>query len=108
MQKGSLSLVRNDDQDLGITVLNPDQSAYNLSGCALIFTARTPAYFSDPLINKTVTNHLDPVAGLSQFSFVPADTAGLSDKPYFFDIRLISAASKATTLIYGDLTILPL
>jgi hypothetical protein len=107
MQNGSLSLVRGDDVDVGLQINNPDQTAYNLSGCALTFTARQNAFFSTVLLTKTVTQHLSNTGGTSQFSFVPADTLSMDDTTHYFDIKLTSASGKISTLMYGDLTIRP-
>lgn len=107
MIRADLSLVRGDDQDVGLSLAQPDGSAYNLSGCAFTFTARQDTYFSAPILTKIVTDHLDPVAGLSQLFFVPADTASLDDLTHYFDIKLTSAAGKISTLCYGDFTVKP-
>lgn len=108
MQNSTLSLVRGDDQDVGINVNNPDGSYYNLSGCAIIFGLHQDAnYFSNIILQKTVTGHYGAVSGASMISFVSGDTAGLGDCTYFFDVKLISAANKVTTLMAGDLLIYP-
>lgn len=107
MQTGTLTLARDDDQVVGITLTNSDGTAYDLTGCSFVFIARHPIYSSEIVLQQTVTDHLDPTAGLSQFTFVPADTAALGQPTYFFTVRLLSAAGKWTTLMKGDLLIVP-
>lgn len=107
MQTGTLTLAREDDQDVGVVVLNSDSTPYDLTGCVLVFTARHPIFNSQIVLQKTVSDHLDPTAGLSQFTFVPDDTLNLGQPSYFFTVRLLSAAGKWMTPIKGDLIIEP-
>lgn len=106
MQNANLTLARGDDQDVGLTVKNPDGSAYNLTDCTLVLTVRQNTYYSPVVLSKSVTQHLDAVAGLSQVSFVPADTDGLDDSTRFYEIRLI-AGGKTTTLVNGQFLVRP-
>lgn len=108
MINGNLSLCRGDDQDVGINVTNPDGSYYNLSGCTILFNARKDTnYYSPVILSKTVTGHYGAASGASMISFTSGDTFGLDNVPYFFDIKLISANNKVTTLIAGNLIMYP-
>lgn len=107
MLNGTLTLVRGDDQDVGLTITNPDGSAYNLSGCALLFTAKQSTWNSPILFQKTTTGHIAPESGLSQISFVSNDTANINDLPKYFDVKLINSLTGITTLVTGPLYIVP-
>lgn len=106
MQNATLTLVRGDDQDVGVTVRNPDGSAYNLTDCTLTLTVRQNTYFSPVVLAKSVTQHLDPTNGSSQISFVPAETEGMDESTRYFDIRL-TAGGKVKTLAYGPFLVRP-
>ncbi len=101
MINGTLTLVRGDDQDVGMAVVNTDGTPYILSGCSLTFTARRDLYTSPVILQKVVTGHLAPESGLSQLSFVSADTANINDQKHFFDIKLLSAVNRTSTLMDG-------
>lgn len=108
MQQGNLSLVRGDDQVVGVTVLTPSGTPYNLSGCLLVFTAhQNENYFSPSWLIETTTGHLSPVDGLSQIAFPASGTAGLDDLNHYYDIKLYSQQGTITTLIYGLFNLLP-
>ena len=107
MRSGTLTLVRGDNQTLGVTVTQPDGTVYNLSGASLIFTAKDPVRFSEQIIYKSGSSHLAPESGISQITFDPADTDGLGKQKYYFDIKLLSSLNTVTTLVYGNLLILP-
>lgn len=108
MQSANLSLVRGDDQDVGINVTQPDGSTYNLSGCLLTFTARQNTYNSIIVLQKVVTGSGSAaLTGLATLSFTSGDTASFNDNPYFYDIRLLSTGLKTTTLVYGQFSLFP-
>ncbi len=107
MQNANLSLVRGDDQDVGMTVLTASGTPYNLSGCVLAFQARQTTYFSPLILEKQASMHLDATGGLSQLTFIPADTNGIDDLDHYYDIKLQSAAGKINTLVYGIFTVQP-
>jgi hypothetical protein len=88
-------------------VLTSSGTPYNLSGCALILTARQNTYFSPILFQKTVTQHLSGDIGLSQFTLVPADTAGVDGSAHYHDVKLNDAAGLITTEQYGPLFVIP-
>ncbi len=105
----TLTLVRGDDQNLAVTVQNPDGTPYDLTDCTLTFTARVGTYFGEivPTYPIVTTVHADPTAGLSQIAFTPENTINMGSDPYFFDIKLTSAADLISTLDYGALLIVP-
>ncbi len=108
MQSGAtLSLVRGDDISLGLTVVNPDGSAYNLVGCTLTITARRDTYFSTIIFQKSVSIFADAASGVASIDFVPADTVNMDDAPYYFDVKLLDSSAKTTTLSAGVLSIVP-
>lgn len=102
-----LSLIRGDDQDVGINVTNPDGSPYNLSGTVLTFSARQNTYNSTLLLQKLLSGGAANATGLTTLSFVPSDTSGLGDSLYYFDIKLLTTGLKTTTLTYGQLSLYP-
>lgn len=109
MLNANLSLVRGDDQDVGVNVTNPDGSYYNLSGCSLTFTARESDFFNaPPIIQKVVTGHYGAASGASLISFGSGDTAGLGDRRFYYDIKLFSTGQKLTTLVCGLLLFAPI
>jgi hypothetical protein len=111
MQQGNLTLCRGDDTVLGLTITNPDGSAYNLSGCYITFNARANGnYFSPVILTEQTgpTGHLSAVSGLSQLTFAAADTSGINDVARYYDIKLLSALNTTTTLIYGSFQLAPL
>lgn len=108
MQHGNLTLVRGDDQTVAITVTNPDNSPYDLSGCAITFLARqSQNYFSDSLFAVQTTQHISNISGISQLFFSGSITSGLNDSPRFYDIKLTSSLGLVTTLVYGTFQLAP-
>jgi len=104
---GSLTLVRGNDTDVTLNVTQAGcTDPYDLTSCTLVFTARDGSYYS-PVLFTVTASLTDPTAGVAVLSFVPSNTADLSDKPYYFDIVLTSAASKVTTMMSGTLLIRP-
>lgn len=116
MQNGNITLVRGDDQTIGVNVFTSSGTAFNLSGYSLVFTARqTQIYSSSPLLIETTTGHINPLSGLSQIVFPGSATAGFDDLQHFFDIKLISTGNLSsgisgttTTLMYGNFQMYPL
>lgn len=109
MINANLTLVRGDDQDVGVYVYNPDGGSYNLSGCSLTFTARESDFFNNPpVLQKTVTGHYGAVSGASYISFASGDTANLGDRRFSYDIKLFSTGQKLTTLVYGQFILVPI
>ncbi len=107
MISGTIYLVRGNDTDYTLTVTQPGcETPYDLAGCTLVFTARDGAYYS-PVLFTVTASLTDPTAGVAVLSFIPSNTANLSDKPYYFDIVLTNIASKITTLMAGTLLIRP-
>jgi hypothetical protein len=110
MQNGNLTLVRGDDQVVGITVTTPSGTLYNLSGCTHVFQAmQNENYFSNPWLTETTgpSGHLVSVSGLSQLVFAAADTSGLDDLNHYYSIKLYSALGTTTTLLYGTFNLIP-
>ncbi len=108
MLNGTLTLVRGDDQNVGITVSNPDGSPYILSGATLVFAARRSFLWDSQIVlSKTVTGHLAPESGLSYIPFVSSDTININDQPHYMDLKLISSNSITTTLMNGNLFVVP-
>ena len=106
MINGTLTLVRGDDQDVGVTVTNPDSTPYILSGCALTFTAQQSAANATPILSLGA-NIYDPENGLAKFTFIPSDTTNIDDQSHAFTIRLSSSGGKITTLMNGCFTVVP-
>lgn len=107
MIQGNLTVARGDDLDVGLRVVNTDQSPYILSGCLLTFTARRDLYTSPVILQKVISNHLAPESGLSTLTFVPADTININDQKHFFDIKLTATGGKLSTLMDGWFMVLP-
>lgn len=108
MQNGVLTLVRGDDVDVGVTILNTDGSPYILSGATLQFSANQNNFYNSPVIlNKTVTGHLAPESGISSFPFTSGDTINMDDQKHFFNIKLYSSAGRTSTLMAGTLYVVP-
>lgn len=107
MLNGTLTLVRGDDQDVGVTLTNPDGTPYNLSGCALLFTARQNTWSSPVMFQINTTGHIAPESGISQIPFVSSNTINVNDTKHFFDLKLINALTGITTLVSGPLFIVP-
>ena len=107
MQTGILSLVRGDDQEIGITVNNSDGTPYNLSGSSLILTARGSEYFSDIIFQSSGDSHISPESGISEIALSSTVTASGGNKKYYFDVKLLDTGNKITTLMAGDLLFYP-
>lgn len=105
MQIGTLSIVGGDNTNVTLTITQSDGvTPYNLTSCTLNFTAIQNVYLTTPVLTKvaTITN---ATAGLAQLSFVPADTTGLNNTPYNYNIQLVDSGGNITTLISGPLNI---
>lgn len=107
MLNGTLTLVRGDDQDVGVTITNTDGSAYNLSGCSIQFTARQTNWSSPIILQKTTTGHIAAESGLSRISFASGDTFNINDMQHYYDVKLISSVPTVTTLIGGPFYVVP-
>lgn len=105
----TLTLVRGDDQDVGLSITDVDGiTPYNLSGSLLTFTARYPNTWSAGIIlQKLVTGGASNVSGTATLSFTSGETAPLDQSPYFYDLKLFTTGLKTKTLSYGTLAFLP-
>lgn len=108
MQSANLNVYRGDDTRVNLFVSQPDGGIYSLSGCSLTFTARQNSSESAVILTKLASGSASGLlTGLSRLTFVPADTSGLGDQPYYYDIKLFSTGQKLTTLVYGQFSIYP-
>lgn len=101
----TFSLLRGNDQIVGLNVTYPDGNPYNLSGTVTVFTARDGFYYS-PILFQVTGEVIDAAAGREQLVFAAANTANLGSQPYWFGINL-SGVSGVSTLAYGVLDIFP-
>lgn len=113
-QINNITLLRGDDQTIGVNVFTSSGTPFNLSGYALTCAIRENQIWSSPsiLIEQT-TGHINSLSGISQLIFAGSDTAGMDDLLHYYDIKLISNSGlinpsgiTTTTLMYGNFNVL--
>jgi len=73
----------------------------DITGSTLYFTVkkRKTDEDIDALIQKIVTVHDDPTAGITSFEVAPADTLSIELGDYYFDIQLVLNGTVSTILV---------
>lgn len=87
---------------INITVKDADGVAVDLTGGTIYLTLKNAIDDAVPVIQKNVTVHTDPTAGVSQIVVDPADTADKDSVTYLFDIMFKDSAGAISSLIFGD------
>jgi len=79
----------------------------DITGWTLYFTAKKK--LDDPdseaVLQKTVTNHVDAINGLSDIVFLNADTVNLKIGEYFYDIQSDDATGENKGVIKNKLKV---
>lgn len=95
----SFSLTRGDTKNMNITV------GMDLTGKTVWFTAKVDIFAYDPqdatkVIQKQVTDHIDPVNGKTAITFVHEDTKDVTPGTYYADIQIVDNGQPITTSIF--------
>lgn len=86
-------LTRGDNADINVKIYDADKTEYELQpGDSLTFTLKANCETGVVLITKDCTSD-------SMIHIVPSDTNGLAYGTYYFDVVLVTAASKVYTVI---------
>lgn len=102
--------IRGDTRLINITCKASDGTVLDLTGATLVFTvssSKTPAVSDIPVLQKTVTSHTNPTAGLTRVTINPADTASVADGTYYYDVQVTDASGSVASLKQDTFTINP-
>lgn len=97
MNSSTISINPSEDFTLDLAFKNADGSAYDLTGASVRFEVRRSATSAD-VIDKTVTNHSDPTAGLTSIVLTESDTA-LAIRAWQFVFTLASGSDSVRSNI---------
>jgi hypothetical protein len=103
-----LTLIKGDDRVFTFTFYDETKTVINLTSCALYSTVKVNKIDTDAMakISKTLSITAPATNGIATLTFVPADTQYLSGL-YYWDVQLVDASSKVTTLINDILEVVP-
>lgn len=93
--------IRGDSRAISLTVRDAEGDAFNLTGCTVFFTVNATEAPDDDtaaIIEKEVTVHTNPTAGLTTISITNADTQDLTPGSYWYDIQLKDTSGNITSL----------
>jgi hypothetical protein len=101
-----IEIFRGDYKPITVT-FTANGVAMDISGYTLFFTAKLNIgdADADAVISKVVTEHTDPVHGISLLELTPEDT-DQAIRDYWFDIQLVSGEGSPMTAVRGTLKIL--
>lgn len=105
-----LTIVRGTSFDFNFTF--SQDGVPNLVGAIVYLTVKTSpsdsiADDSSAIIQKTVTQHTDPEAGLTVISLTDNDTEIPVGKGYYWDIKVKTVGGKTYSCVEGKLEISP-
>ena len=108
MQQTLEDFYRGDTQIYKLILKDPNGNPIDLTGAAIWFTMkRNP---NDPdanaVVQKKVTNHIDPTNGVTEVRLEASDTANIQPATYFFDFQYVSASGEVRTLLAGKVKVL--
>lgn len=84
-------MTRGDTFIFDVEVVNPDKSAFDLSGWVAEFTAKRSPFDDSALIQRTAGNGgiFIQAGGIVRVKIVPADTANIYDDPLlYWDVEI--------------------
>lgn len=109
-----ISMVRGDSRSYNLSFTTSGTSgtgAYDLTGWAIVFTAKQDANQPDSeaairiIVPAAGTAGTHGTAGTSKLNFEPSDTAALDPMDYEFDLQLINSEGITYTPLMGVLTL---
>jgi hypothetical protein len=106
-----LSMTRGDSRAFAIELTDGDGLPLDLTGLALVFSAKRRISDSDDraLITKTEVDGIvvddDPTTGLAILTIAAPDTEGLSDRVLYWDLQVDDGAGDVKTPLSGLLSL---
>lgn len=111
----NLLITNGDNEIIDIAVHDVDGQAFNLTGCDLLFTAKTYTADSDDnaIVRKTVGDGIaiasPPSLGLATVALSPSDTTSFPNIGpryyYYWDLRLTTSTGGIITVASGILRV---
>ena len=103
----SISIYKKDYKDITVTVKDANGDPINITGYTFWLTVkiRETDPDEDAVIQKKVTSHTNPSAGITTFSLDTDDT-DIDAKDYQYDIQMKATSGAITTLLRGTFIIL--
>ena len=86
-----IKLIRGDSRDIGVTFIDKDGDAINLTNGTVFFTVskiQNPQNDDDALITKDVTSHDEPETGRTVIELTPEDT-DINPGSFWYDVQLV-------------------
>lgn len=107
--EGISDFYRGDTQTYNITMKDSAGLPLNISGGTIWFTMKLNASDTDvqAVIQKSVTEHIDAVNGLSRVVLSASDTdVLLPNTKYFYDFQYVDSFGNVKTILQGKVKIL--
>jgi hypothetical protein len=109
-RSGRLVIPIGDDAPIALTLLKSDGTAFDLTGCVVLFSVKQYPQDTAFALQKSSANGgvtiTNAAGGLATVNLTAAETAALAEGVYQFDVQVIDASSKKHTLIKGTLVLL--
>ena len=101
----NLTVYRGDDKTINLTFKDGSAVAIDITDWTVFFTVKEDRAVPDAQadLQKVVTVHTDPDAGLSAITLDATDTDDLSGN-YFYDIQVRTDEGKIMTVLSGIIT----
>jgi hypothetical protein len=98
---GIKNFKRGDTKPITLTFTDKNNQPINLTGATLWFTVKKNPLDSDAdaVIQKQITNHIDPINGISSVIITPEDTENLDTMKYYYDFQLVDPSGNVTTVL---------
>jgi hypothetical protein len=108
MTGNTISMYRGDDKPFNLAFTYSGTNApIDITGFSVFFTVKNSTADADPgVIQKIVTTHDSPTSGLTSFTINSANTSGLSERTYMYDIQYKDTSGLRTTVTRGNFVLI--
>ena len=102
-----LVVTRGDDKKWSLLLTKRDSTPHNITGWTVFFTVKSAVADADASakITKNITDHADPLNGLTTIELAAGDTSSLPIASYFYDIQVKTTLGKIYTIQKGKFEI---
>jgi len=105
MKQTNLEMILGDTWEKSISFTDAANAPINITGAIIVFTIKKEP--SDTaLVQKTVTNHVNPTGGQSAVEITPADWTGVVAGSYVYDMQITFVDGKKYTVMRGQVTVI--
>lgn len=97
-----LTMTRGDSQDLVATFRDANGALYDINGWTTSFIVKADQADVADVIHKDVVSSTSPSLGVETIPLLPADTATLDVKGYWFALKVLTGAGSVYTVLKGE------